>query len=135
MKTKRKARFYLNKTEQEIDSVACILHNTGGRLAGNTQGTDVLWFAEWLYGASNFGMGDVKTMPWTLSNDQFEQLGLVPDRSWTGKRWKTLEQSERDTWIKLARLCLYALPHIAERIGHRFMEQSKALRILHAAEQ
>jgi len=116
----------------EIESARCLLHNTGGQLAGNTQGSDVEWFARWLYGASNFGMGSVDTFHWSLTNDEFEKLGLLPDRQWTGKRWETLEASEAEAWMKLARLCLYAMPHIAERIGHRFMEQAKGLRIAQA---
>lgn len=107
-----------------------MLHNVGATVAGNTQESDVKWFAQWLYGASNFGGGSVATMEWSLSNENFDKLGLVPERAWTGKRWDTLEAAESEAWIKLARLCLYALPHIAERIGHRFMEQAKALRIV-----
>ena len=128
--SKRKPIDLRSKKEIEIDSAACMLHNLGGTLAGNTQGTDTEWFARWLYGASNFGLGDVKTMQWSLDNADFHCLGLMPDREWTGLRWETLAPIERQAWIKLARLCLYALPHIAERIGARFMEQSKALRIV-----
>jgi hypothetical protein len=128
--TKRKPIDLRSKKEIEIDSAACMLHNLGGTMTRNTQGTDTEWFARWLYGASNFGMGDVRTMQWSLSNEEFELLGLTPDRQWTDKRWETMGDAERLAWIKLARLCLHALPHIAERIGDRFMEQSKGLRIV-----
>lgn len=116
--------------DQEIDEAACMLHNVGATLAGNTQEGDVEWLARWLFGSSNFGMDSGDTFQWSISNDEFEKLGLLPDRLWTGRRWETLEPDESETWKKLARLCLYALPHVAERIGHRFMEQAKALRIV-----
>lgn len=114
----------------ENDSIACALHNMGSTLAGNTQESDVEWFARWLYGASNHWMGSVVTFPWSISNEEFKKLSLTPDRQWTGKRWETLEDAERSAWLKFARLCLTGLPHIAERIGQRFMDQAKALRVL-----
>ncbi len=120
----------LNRREQEIETAACVLHNCGGQLTGNTPADDVLWFARWIYGSSNFGMGSVDTFKWSLSNEEFEILGVVPERQWTGKNWETLSPAEKMAWMKFARLCLYALPHVAERIGHRFMEQAKGLRIL-----
>ncbi len=116
-------------SDVDVDAVCCLLHNRGVTCAGNTQGTDVEWLARWLYGSSNFGMGHVDTFKWSLSNDEFSALGLTPDRPWTEKRWETLTETESEAWRKLARLCLYALPHIAERIGNRFMEQAKALRL------
>lgn len=117
----------------DVETVCCILHNMGGQCAGNTQASDVEWFARWLYGSSNFGAGSVDTFQWSLSNREFEVLGLLPDRQWTGYRWETLPPKRKAAWMKLSRLCLYALPHIAERIGHRFMEQSKALRIANSS--
>lgn len=107
-----------------------MLHNVGATNVGNTQSGDVEWLARWLFGSSNFGMGSVDTFQWSISNEEFEKLGLLPDRSWTGKRWETLDPAESEAWKKLARLCLYVLPQIAERIGHRFMEQAKMLRIV-----
>jgi hypothetical protein len=108
--------------------VRCHLHNTGATLAGNTQSSDIEWFARWLYGASNFGGGWTETFHWSLNNAEFEKLGLIPDRPWTGYRWETLPPKRKAAWMKLSRLCLYALPHICERIGHRFMEQAQGLR-------
>ncbi len=126
----RLARATRKSTDKDIvDEISCTLHNLGATLSGNTQGSDLEWFAKWLYGSSNFGMGDVKTMEWSLSNAEFEEFGLAPDRQWTGKRWEMLSEAQRAAWTKLARLCLYALPHIAERIGIRFMEQAKGLRM------
>lgn len=110
-----------------------MLHNVGATNVGNTQSGDIEWLARWLFGSSNFGMGSVDTFQWSISNEEFEKLGLLPDRAWTGKRWETLEPAEAEAWKKLARLCLYVLPHIAERIGHRFMEQAKMLRIVQRA--
>lgn len=129
----RQLRQVLTSRDQEIDEAACMLHNVGATLAGNTQSSDIEWLARWLYRGSNFGMGSVDTMQWSLSNDEFEKLTLTPDRPWTEKRWETLDDSEREAWQKLARMCLYALPHIAERIGDRFIEQAKALRIVQRA--
>jgi len=117
----------------DVETVSCILHNTGATLAGNTQSSDIEWFAHRLYHGSNIGMGWVETMHWSISNEEFEKLGLTPDRPWTVKRWETLEPAEAEAWRKLARLCLHSLPHIAERIGHRFMEQAKGLRIMQAS--
>ena len=110
------------------EAVRCHLHNTGATLAGNTQSSDIEWFARWLYGASNFGGGWTATFHWSLNNAEFEKLGLIPDRPWTGYRWETLPPKRKAAWMKLSRLCLYALPHICERIGHRFMEQAQGLR-------
>lgn len=124
-------RTWMLPSEREVDDIACALHNMGANLAGNTQASDLEWFGRWLYGSSNFGGGCVDTMPWAISNEEFEALGLEPDRQWTGNRWETLSSPARQAWLKLARLCLCALPHIAERIGHRHMEQAKALRIEH----
>lgn len=117
----------------DVDAACCLLHNNGATLAGNTQATDLEWFGRWLYNSSNIGMGSVETMHWSISNDEFEKLGFTPDRPWTHKRWETLDAEERAAWKKLARLCLNAMPHIAERIGHRFMEQAKGIRIAQAS--
>ena len=89
--------------DQEIDEAACMLHNVGATLAGNTQEGDVEWLARWLFGSSNFGMDSGDTFQWSISNDEFEKLGLLPDRLWTGRRWETLEPDESETWKKLAR--------------------------------
>ena len=129
----RQLRRVLTSRDEEIDEAACMMHNVGATLCGNTQASDIEWLARRLYQSSNFGMGSVDTMQWSLSNDDFEKLALTPDRPWTGKRWETLDESERSAWQKLARMCLYALPHIAERIGDRFIEQAKALRIVQRA--
>jgi hypothetical protein len=129
----RRVRLTVNQDEHEIDTMASALHNLGASCAGNTQDGDVEWFARWLYQSSNTGMGSVETMPWSISNEEFGRLGLIPDRQWTGRRWETLGENPRKAWLKLARLCLLALPHIAERIGHRFMGQAKALRALQKA--
>lgn len=126
----RQLRPLVKSKDQEIDEAVCMLHNVGVTNVGNTQSGDIEWLARWLFDSSNFGMGSVDTFQWSISNEEFEKLGLLPDRSWTGKRWETLEPAESEAWKKLARLCLYALPHIAERIGHRFMEQAKMLRIV-----
>src|SRR5262245_39776888 len=120
-----KLRLYKESVQE---GVRCHLHNAGATLAGNTQGSDIEWFARWLYHASNFGSGWTATSHWSLSNAEFEMLGLIPDRAWTKSRWETLSPARRQAWMKFSRLCLYALPHIAERIGHRFMEQAQALR-------
>ena len=63
-----------------MEAVQCYLNNTGNTLRGNTQGGDIEWFARWLYQASNFGMGWTETFQWSLSNEEFEKLGLEPKR-------------------------------------------------------
>ena len=109
------------------------MHNLAATCVGNTQDSDVEWFGKWLYNASNFGFGDYRMFCWSLSNEEFDAVNLLPDRIWTRYRWETLPNQYKDAWLKLARLCLHALPHIAERIGHRMLAQSKALRIHQSA--
>ncbi len=125
MKTKSKPQPRID----DVDNFCCQAHNLGASLSGNTQDSDVAWTARWLYQSSNFGCGDVRTMQWSLDNKDFEQLCLTPDRPWTKQRWETLPATDREAWMKLARLVLYALPNIAERIGQRFMDQAKAIRL------
>lgn len=134
-RAKRKANVarFLTRDELEIDAIACELQNLGGTCAENTQHSDVEWFGRWLYHASNFGFGDYRMFCWSLSNEEFDAVNLLPDRIWTRYRWETLPNQYKDAWLKLARLCLHALPHIAERIGHRMLAQSKALRIHQSA--
>jgi len=119
----------MNEKERlEADSVACWLHNNGGAITGNTQKSDVEWFARELFRAvSKFGMGSVKTIDRTISNEDFEKLKLTPDRTWTGKRWETLKRKEREAWLRLSFACLWCIPDICDRIGHRGMEQAKAI--------
>ena len=117
--------------EMTADSVACWLHNNGSTVTANTQKQDVEWFARELFRVvSGFGMGWVRTVDWTLANEDFKKLQLTPDRKWTGKNWETLKTKEREAWMRLSFACLYSLPAICERVGHRGMEQAKAIHLM-----
>jgi hypothetical protein len=116
----------------EIDAIACFLHNNGADIVGNTQDGDVEWFARTLYqSVSTFGMGWVKTIDWSLSNEDFKMLRLTPDRSWTNKKWDTLTKKERTAWLRLSFAVLSTIPAICDRIGHRSLSQSKAIRVMY----
>lgn len=125
-------KFHLGD-EHEVDAIACAMHNLAATCVGNTQDSDVEWFGKWLYNASNFGLGYCRRFAWSLSNEEFDAVNLLPDRIWTGYRWETMPDQFKEAWYKLARLCMYAMPRIAERIGHRMLAQSKVLRAQRAA--
>lgn len=120
--TQKMNRFY------EADHVACWLHNNSGAITGNTEQSDAEWFARTLYQrTAHFGTFDARPFFSHISNEDFKRLGLVPDRPWTKCRWETLSDEERAIWVKLACACLAVLPELCERIGHRGMEQAKAI--------
>lgn len=112
----------------EAEQVACWLHNNSAAIVGNTEQSDAEWFARTLYQRSaNFGSFEARGFFSHITNEDFQRLGLVPDRPWTGKRWESLAEVQRAAWIKMACVCLSVLPELCERIGHRGMEQAKAI--------
>ncbi len=106
------------------------VHNRAGTLLGNTQASDLDWLAQQLFSWSNLGAGDVKTVPWLMSAEDFAFVGLQREQL-MGEgphRWYMLTEQQQEAWRKLARICLFVLPRICERIGHRYEEQAKSLK-------
>jgi hypothetical protein len=117
------------KQAQQIEDAMVVLRNCGATLTGNTQESDLEWLARVLFEASLYGMGDVRTVPWVVSRDEWERLGLVP-MSLMGdgpKRFDRLGEADQEAWRKLARVCMWVMPSFADRVGSRFMEQASAL--------
>lgn len=117
-------------TEQELESALCILHNLGSHLVGNTQETDLEWLSRNLFEWSNLGAGDIKTVPWLLSCEEFNYLGLTRQAILGDgpRNWDNLTPEQQEAWQNLGRICLFILPRLAERIGHRYMEGAKVIR-------
>lgn len=123
---------WTQRQHYEWDSTACLLHNTGASLTGNTQESDQRWLARLLYDWSTLGAGDVSTISWALSTEEWVAVGLSPKNVWSdGPRWDALEPELQQAWMKLARLVMYCLPRFADRVGSRFMEQAEVLRAIY----
>lgn len=117
-------------TPQDLDNAYCTLHNLGANLRGNTQASDMEWLAQCLFSSSRLGAGDIKTVDWLIGYEQWQALGLTPQAMLGDgpRHWEALSEDERDAWRKLARICMYLLPALSERIGSRMMAQAKAIR-------
>lgn len=120
----------LKALEHGVDSLACERHNDGGNLTDNTQEGDLRWLAATLFAASRLGAGSVETVPWLIGREQWEQLGLTPVFHFGDgpRRWDMLSADQQDAWLKLASIVMYVIPAFAERVGHRWMLQAKAIR-------
>ena len=120
----------MSNQDRDLDNAYCVLHNLGANLCGNTQVGDLEWLAQSLFSASRLGAGDIRTVDWLIGIEQWEALGLTPQvLLGDGPRiWEALTEGERDAWRKLARICLYLLPAISERIGSRMLDQARAIR-------
>lgn len=116
-------------TEHELEHAMCILHNLGADLSANRQESDLEWLAAHLFEWSNLGAGDIKTVNWLLTNEQFEYLGLTRQALLGDgpRRWDCLSHEQQEAWRKIARICFYLMPRFAERIGHRYMQSAKAI--------
>jgi hypothetical protein len=105
-----------------LDSIACELHNRGYELLGNTEESDIEWFARTLWqsvSASN------------VTKKAFNSFGLVPDRCWTKKyRWEALSDAERGLWTTLATACIAVIPALQSRIGSRLVAISQCVRLM-----
>lgn len=119
-----------NALDDAVDGISCDLHNDGASLVGNTQAGDLEWLARVLFEASRLGAGDVRTVPWLIGPEQWEALGLVPQALMGDgpRRFDHLDGSQKDAWLKLARIVLHVIPAFAERVGHRWMLQAKMAR-------
>lgn len=120
------------KKVRDLEDAFAVLSNAGGYLTGNTQASDLEWFAGCLFEASRLGAAAVETVPWLIGREQWEALGLTPMALMGDgpRRWDMLTEEQKEAWRKLARICWYVLPTFAERVGNRFLEQAAALRAL-----
>lgn len=118
-----------SRKAQDLEDALAVLHNLGATLVGNTQDSDLDWLARLLFEASRLGVGDVRTVPWIMSQQEWEYLGLTPQALVSNgpSRWDLLTVEQQYAWWRLARICFYILPHFAERVGHRFMAQARAI--------
>jgi hypothetical protein len=101
--TLKRALDYVS-TEAEtrgLDSLSCYLHNEGHSLAGNTAESDELWLARIILK---------------------ERVQRHADN------WEQATPVEREEALHLARLAIRNLPALCERIAHRYINASKALR-------
>jgi hypothetical protein len=99
-------------TPQTVDAAACFLHNAGSRLVGNTGATDLPWITNQLFTWSRLGAGDIKTVDWLLSREQWDYLGLEPEAVF-GRRGPPLGHAEPDP----ARCLAQAGPHLPARLS------------------
>lgn len=114
--------------EHAADQLACDLHNDGGSLTGNTAASDVQWTARLLYDHSVIGCNDVSLRDWRITPEEWAELKLTDKPVWNVIKFEQLTPAQQEGWIKLARIVLLAIPAIAERIGHRWMLQARAVR-------
>jgi hypothetical protein len=96
----QKARLYM------LDAVACEMHNEGYGLQGNTEDSDVRWFARVLYQADG-------------------------DR----EHWDSTSQDTRDRYIRHAKVTLEAIPSLMARMSNRCIRISKAVNTIIKAEK
>lgn len=99
--TDRKARYHV------LDSLACYLHNDGYALDGNTEESDVEWFAR------------------NLWEREHERSG----------RWEQAPEEEKTRFIRLAQMVIAELPAFQLRIAHRLITLSKIVRDIERAER
>lgn len=90
-----------------IDALACEFHNTWADIAGNTEGSDVEWFARLLYSA---------------------------ERDYSG-RWDIAPDEIKERYRSYAKLCIENLSRLTERIAHRYQKISEALRTVEQVER
>lgn len=90
------------------DALYCHLHNTGQSLAGNTQESDVEWFARIMWEQSGRKHGD---------------------------RWEIELDAVKDNYRKFSALALGNMSKVQERIADRLIELSKVLQDIERAER
>jgi hypothetical protein len=84
-----------------LDSLACVFHNHGYSLQGNTAANDTLWLARDLSNTLDFG-----------------------------RKFENAPADRQAELMKIAAVAIKALPGLAERISSRYVRISKALRLL-----
>lgn len=90
-----------------IDALACMFHNEGNTLSGNTEVNDVEWFARDLYSEYNGGFTN----------------------------WDSLSEDIKTHWRKTAKVTLSRLPYIVSRIVARYQAISSALEVMERLER
>lgn len=96
----RMARYYM------LDSVACTMHNEGYSLEGNTEESDLRWFARLLYQADG-------------------------DRH----HWDSVPQDVRDRYLRFAKVTMEAIPSLMARMSARCIRISQAVNTIIKAEK
>lgn len=96
----RMARYYM------LDSVACEMHNEGYSLEGNTEESDLRWFARLLY----------------------EHEGYQ-------SRFEDAHDDIRKRYLKLAETCMKAIPALMSRMSSRCIRISQAVNTIIKAEK
>lgn len=99
---KRALHFVSTEAENRVlDALSCYLHNEGHSLAGNTAESDELWLAR------------------IILKDRVQRHA---------DNWDQATSVEREEALHLARLAIRNLPALCDRIAHRYVNASKALR-------
>jgi hypothetical protein len=88
------------------DALACHLHNTGYQLEGNTEASDVDWFAHSLWRAKTGG---------------------------GPAAWDNAAEDVREQYRHTARLVIQVLPQYQLRVAHRLIALSKVVRDIERA--
>lgn len=124
-------------TIHDIENSLATLHNLGHSLAGNTQASDLDWFAALLFENSRLGVGDACSIPWLLDREEWKEVSsaitpgseLQPQGLFNPPfRFEQITPEQQEAWRKLARICLYCLPRITDRIASRYINHSLALK-------
>jgi hypothetical protein len=84
-----------------LDSLACMFHNEGYSLQGNTEASDVHWLAD-----------------------------CISRRLDHGRRLEQQSSERQAELIHVAQVAMTCLPGLAERIAHRYIGMSKAIRTM-----
>jgi hypothetical protein len=102
-KTLRRAiRFCSNEAENWVlDGLACYLHNEGYALSGNKEESDEMWLAR------------------IILKDRVQRHA---------DNWEQATAIEREEALHLARIAIRNLPALCDRISHRYVNASKAIR-------
>lgn len=90
-----------------VDALGAYFHNEGQSLAGNTEQSDVRWFAVTLY---------------ELHRD-------------SRAAWETLSDSEQAKWLEISQHTIRILPFLVNRIASRYHTISAALKTLEEVER
>lgn len=97
----RLARYYM------LDSVACEMHNEGYSLDGNTEESDLRWFARLIYE---------------------HEGGRSP-------RFEDADDKTREHYLRLAELCMKTIPALMSRMSARCIRISQAVNTIIKAEK
>lgn len=89
-----------------IDGIACMLHNKGYSLDGNTEESDFRWFCRELYRRTNQGVGI---------------------------DWDNLAPEGKAHWEQLARAAIDVIPHLMSRVSSRCILFSEVFRNMERA--